>query len=172
MLRKFILAVAIATTFGCTSTYTQLEIRSLSAKLNPELGVLISTPEDGWYGEKKYQNSGRMTSNAMVAAFSKYAKRVDVTSDCNGAQCLNDIDSQEYGYFVEPRILHWEDRNTEWSGKPDRIEIQVTIFDTASKSELAKTSFTGKSKWGTLGGDHPQDLLTEPTSNYVEKMYK
>ena len=101
-----------------------------------------------------------------------YAKRVDVTSDCNGAQCLNDIDSQEYGYFVEPRILHWEDRNTEWSGKPDRIEIQVTIFDTASKSELAKTSFTGKSKWGTLGGDHPQDLLTEPTSNYVEKMYK
>lgn len=172
MLRKFILAIAITVIFGCSSTYTQVEIQAPSAKLDPGAGVLISTPEDGRYGEIRYSNSGRMTSSALQVAFSKFASRADVTSDCTGDQCLGDIDSQKYGYFVEPVILHWEDRNTEWSGKPDRIEIQVTIYDANSKSELARSSYGGKSKWATFGGDHPQDLLPEPTLNYVERLYK
>ncbi|WP_254924651.1 DUF4823 domain-containing protein [Aeromonas sp. A35_P] len=29
----------------------------------------------------------------------------------------------------------------------------------------------GKSKWATFGGDHPQDLLPEPTEKYVNSLY-
>jgi hypothetical protein len=171
MIRKLIITIAAITTFGCTSTYNHLVSRATSEKLDPELGVLISTPEDGSYGDKVYRNSGRMTSNAIMIEFSKFTKRADITEECKGNQCLNIIETQKYGYYVEPKILHWEDRNTEWSGKSDRINIQLTIFDALSKRELAKSTYAGKSKWGTFGGDHPQDLLPEPTRNYVESLY-
>jgi hypothetical protein len=172
VIRKFIFTIVTVSAIGCSSTYTHLYSRALSEKLDPELGVLISTPEDGWYGDREYRNSGRMTANAVMAEFSKIAKRADVTSECESSQCLDNIDIQKYGYFVEPTILHWEDRNTEWSGKPDQIEIQITTFDTSKKNEIARSSFKGTSKWGTFGGDHPQDLLQEPTAKYVESLYK
>lgn len=156
---------------GCSSTYTQLVLQAPSSKLNSSFGVLISTPEDGWYGNKTYRNSGRMTANAVMSAFSKYAKRADVVDDCDGDQCMENIDTTKHGYYVQPKILHWEDRNTEWSGKPDQIEIQITIYDAITKEEVAKSAYTGKSQWATLGGDHPQDLLPEPTLKYVESLY-
>jgi len=74
-------------------------------------------------------------------------------------------------YFVVPEILHWEDRNTEWSGKKDVIEIKITVVDAASGSALASSVISGKSKWATFGGDHPQDLLPKPLQAYVDSLY-
>ncbi len=54
----------------------------------------------------------------------------------------------------------------------DQIEIQLVIFDVRIQVELANVSYHGKSKWLTLGGDHPQDLLPEPTTQYVNSLYK
>lgn len=68
-------------------------------------------------------------------------------------------------------ILHWEERATEWSGKPDRIEIQIIIYDLSTKKQIVNSTYTGKSKWATFGGDHPQDLLAEPTQTFVDALY-
>ena len=165
------LLIAILAT-GCASTYRYNELQPVTTKLDGTQGVLISTPQDGWYENTQYRNSGKMTANAVRAAFSKYASRVDVVNSCHGDGCLSGIDTEKYGYYVKPEILHWEERATEWSGKPDRIEIQLVIFDAATKRELANSSYTGKSKWGTFGGDHPQDLLSEPTNQYVSSLYQ
>ena len=113
-----------------------------------------------------------MTANEIRAAFSKYTSSVDVTDSCHGDDCLNGINTKKYGYYVRPVILHWEERATEWSGKPDRIEIQIVIYDAVTKNELANSSYTGKSKWATFGGDHPQDLLPEPTNKHVKSLYQ
>ena len=113
-----------------------------------------------------------MTGRAVEAAFSKKAKRVGMVRGCDIDECLRAIDVQRYGYFVWPKILHWEERATEWSGKPDRIEIQITVYDARTKQQIAKSSYTGKSKWATFGGDHPQDLLPEPTNAYVSSLYR
>ena len=163
--------IAIITT-GCTATYKHSELKPITTSLDGTLAVLISTPQDGWYENTQYRNSGKMTANAMRAAFSKYTSVVDVTTLCHGDDCLTGIDTKRYGYYVQPEILHWEERATEWSGKPDRIEIQLVVFDTETKSELTNSTFTGKSKWATFGGDHPQDLLIDPTNQYVETLYR
>ncbi|MBV1913834.1 MAG: DUF4823 domain-containing protein [Pseudomonadales bacterium] len=134
--------------------------------------MLISIPEDGWYGNTQYPNSGKMTANAVRAAFAKNANKADLAKDCKDEECLSKIDVEKYGYFVKPVILNWEDRATEWTGKSDRIEIQIVIFDAITKQELANSSYSGKSQWATLGGDHPQDLLPEPTNNYVDSLYR
>ena len=156
---------------ACTSTYKHSELKSAEPKLDPAQGVLISIPEDGWYSNTQYKNSGRMTSNAIRAAFSKFARKVAIAGDCKGEKCSESVDIEEFGYFVKPMILHWEERATEWSGKPDRIEIQITIYDAITREEIANSSYTGKSKWATFGGDHPQDLLPEPTLKYVQSLY-
>jgi len=163
--------VLISFITGCNSTYTQSELHTPTTNLDASLGVLISTPEDGWYGNTQYRNSGRMTANAIRAAFSKHTSNVTISRECHGDDCLDNIDVEKFGYYVKPEILHWEERNTEWSGKPDRIEIQMVVFDSATQEELANSSYTGKSKWLTFGGEHPQDLLSEPTNEYVGNLY-
>ncbi len=113
-----------------------------------------------------------MTANTVRSAFSKNASKVTITTDCKGQECLESIDPNAYGYFVQPIILHWEDRATEWSGKSDKVEIQIITYDSKTQKEIGNTTYTGKSKWLTFGGDHPQDLLEEPTLKYVESLYK
>ncbi|WP_348686004.1 DUF4823 domain-containing protein [Aeromonas bestiarum] len=156
---------------GCSSTYQQADVQTMTNKLDASQGVLISQPQDGSYETTQYQNSGQMTAQAIYAAFSKKAHRVEITTRCHGDPCLNTIEPTQFRYYVKPVILHWEERATEWSGKPDVIEIQVVIYDTLSKNSIANSSFKGASKWATFGGDHPQDLLPEPTEKYVKALY-
>ena len=156
---------------GCES-YEQVDYVDQAVNLDPSLGVLISVPEDGFFGSENYRNSGRMTTNAIRSAFSPHAGVVQITDVCHGEECLEGIDTTKIGYYVRPDILHWEDRATEWSGKSDRLEIQMTIYSAETKEELANSSYTGKSQWFTLGGDHPQDLLDKPTEEFVDSLYR
>ena len=172
MKSKLLFIFIAVLTIGCASTYRHNALQTITIKLDRSQGVLISIPEDGWYGNTQYRNSGRMTANAVRAAFTKYASRVYIDNSCHGGECLNTIDIEKYGYYIKPEILHWEERATEWSGKPDKIEIQLVIYDAVSKRELANSSYTGKSKWLTFGVDHPQDLLPEPTNQFVYSLYK
>jgi len=84
---------------------------------------------------------------------------------------LKEIPTERYEYYIQSEILHWEDRATEWSGLPDRIEIKISVYDTHSGAELASSILSARSKWATFGGDHPQDLLPEPVKQYVESLY-
>lgn len=172
MTSKPLFLCAAILTISCASTYEHTELQSVSAALDSAQGVLISTPKDGWYADKEYRNSGAMTANAIRAAFSKHASKVEVVNTCHGDDCLSSIDIERFGYYVKPEILQWEDRATEWSGKKDIIEIQLAVYDAVTKQELANSTYTGKSKWASFGGDHPQDLLAEPTNEYVSGLYK
>ena len=169
-MKKILILLSIFVISGCASTYKHSELQPIDKKLDHNKAVVISIPKDGVYGRKQYPNSGKMTANAVKAAFSKFATQADIDSNCN-INCLNILDKRKYGYYIKPEILHWEDRATEWSGIPDRIEIQIGIYDISSGKELASSTYTGKSKWATFGGDHPQDLLEEPTEQYVNSLY-
>ncbi|MEZ6927418.1 MULTISPECIES: DUF4823 domain-containing protein [unclassified Aeromonas] len=170
-MKNYVTALVSLLAVGCSSTYQQSNVQTMTSKLDPSQGVLISQPQDGSYETTQYQNSGQMTAQAIYAAFSKKANRVEITTNCHGDPCLNNIQSTQFRYYVKPVILHWEERATEWSGKPDVIEIQLVVYDTLSKKSIANSSFKGKSKWATFGGDHPQDLLPEPTEKYVNSLY-
>jgi len=156
---------------GCSATYTHEVVSDPRVTLDRGKGVFISTPKNGWYGRQEYRDSGKMTANAIMAAFSRFTSNVVVTEQCIGIDCLKAINTDRYGYYVEPQILHWEDRATEWSGLPDKIEIKISVYDASLGTELASSVLTGRSKWATFGGDHPQDLLPEPVGSYVNALY-
>jgi hypothetical protein len=165
-----LLIIALLIT-GCTATYHQQALSDNARKLDKGKGVFISVPEDGQYGNQTYFNSGKMTANAVKAALLKYTNTVKVSNECHADKCFSAIPIETYGYYVKPEILHWEDRATAWSGKPDRIEVMLTVFDAATGAEISSASLKGKSKYVSLGSEQPQDLLLEPINKYVESLY-
>jgi Domain of unknown function (DUF4823) len=77
----------------------------------------------------------------------------------------------EFKYLVYPTILHWEDRATEWSALPDRVEVKIDLIETATGKLLDSVVIRGKSGVATLGGDHPQDLLPKPVDEFVSTLF-
>ncbi len=153
---------------GCASTYNMEVLKSPSGKLQRTHSVAIQTPSNGSFGGQSYSGSGKMTAGAFKSGFSKYSSDVKSVSD---GKTRSDYAGLKKMYYVEPKILHWEERATEWSGKRDKIEIKVNVYDTSSMNNVSSVVFTGKSKWLTLGGDHPQELLPKPIEDYLKTLY-
>lgn len=154
---------------GCTAKYMQNDVSTNQGKLDSRQPVTIATPVDGRYDAKAYSGSGEMTATAVRAAFSRYSNQVKVIPTCQDIACLRQHSTS--GYYVVPEILHWEDRATEWSGIPGKIQVKLAVYDLNGTEPLAATVITGQSKWATFGGDHPQDLLPQPLSEYVKAQY-
>ncbi|MBY8975515.1 DUF4823 domain-containing protein [Rhodobacteraceae bacterium NNCM2] len=168
-MRKFFVAALVIG--GCTSTYDTNEIKSNSSELDPTRKVYISQPPNGSYGGDEYLASGEMTSNAVRSAFLRHIQRAEVLQDCSSIECDQVSSLDPDAYFAEPQILHWEDRATEWSGISDRVEIKLSIYNLDTKEQISAAMISGKSKWATMGGDHPQDLLADPINAYVNGLY-
>ena len=156
---------------GCSAKYQQSVLVEGNTKLVRDKSVLILTPDNGFYESTEYVNSGNMTAMAIQESFARYTDSTKVVSNCKDLVCMKASEKSVYDYYVIPEILHWEDRATEWSGKPDKIKVKLTIYDGQTDSELASTILSGTSKWATFGGDHPQDLLPEPVNEYIDSLY-
>jgi hypothetical protein len=172
MIIKLAFILLTGLTVSCSSTFVHSTALEMRSKLDSDRGVLVATPEDGWFGTIEYKESGRMTANAVRDAFASHCGKVDVASLDASGEGVSGVSATDFGYFIVPQILHWEDRNTMWSGKQDRIEIQLSVFDTATKEEIANSSFSGKSKQTSFGSEYPQDLLPPALVEMVGSFYK
>lgn len=156
---------------GCSAKYQSLDIKQSNERLKPNEKVFIATPKNGFYSETVYQSSGQETASAVQAAFSRYTDSVTISSQCTDVECLARTYPLQTGLFVVPSILHWEDRATEWSMKPDKIEVKISVYNAQDNSLITSTIISGASKIATWGGDHPQDLLATPVNRYVASLY-
>lgn len=170
-MRYLTLLIAISFASACTSTYVQDDLRAPTERLQSGRSILIATPSNGFFASKEYPASGRTTALAVQSAFARYSNNIAVSAECRDLDCLKSSQSTPVDYYVVPEILHWEDRATEWSGIKDKLEIKVAVYDATDGTELSATTISGKSKWATFGGDHPQDLLPEPLGRYVDSLY-
>jgi len=164
-MRLWLMMAGVSALFvGCTS-YDARVVRRPAERLNPGDPVTILVPKPGWYGETCYRKSGKMTADALEEAFDRHARAISQT---RGPLHMRPSAS---GYVVKPVILHWEERATEWSGKPDRIAVKIEVLNANDLSVRSSVVVKGKSKWFTFGGDHPQDLLAKPIRDYVDSLY-
>ncbi|WP_028080389.1 hypothetical protein [Solimonas soli] len=72
-----------------------------------------------------YVNSGREVADKVIATLKTLGRNtVEVTMDSDvRAACEN----QQAELMLEPQILAFEDYNTGWTGRPDRIELRLTL---------------------------------------------
>ena len=144
---------AIALLSGCYVSNREIKY-SIKGAVPVGTAISVTPPEDGIYMEDVYPNSGKVVARKLVAALTPYYPGSSVSSAGNGS-----------GYLIEPKILHWEDRATEWSGKADRVKVSLPLY--RSGSLVGSALVTANSSWWTFGGDHPEDLLDTPFEAYA-----
>src|SRR6266487_1268363 len=74
---------------GCAATSNHQALKDTRSKLERDQGVFISTPKMIWYGKTEYKNSGKMTANAIKAAFSKFSNTIYISENGTGRECFN-----------------------------------------------------------------------------------
>ncbi|MGP1717027.1 MAG: DUF4823 domain-containing protein [Methylophilus sp.] len=157
---------------ACADTHHLIKNNPVETRLSAEATVYISVPNDGIYGAKTYHGSGQNTAQIIYSAFAKHTRAVTVGRTI---QSFNEAlaTARETGknYLVYPTILQWEDRATEWSGIPDKVEVKVEVIDATTASTVTSAVVKGKSGLATFGGDHPQDLLPKPVEKFVSSIY-
>ncbi len=157
---------------GCADTHQLNKDVSLTTSLSPHDTIFIGVPVNGFYGDKTYTGSGKMTTQILAAAFSSHARNVRVDQEPRSlTESLVAARKAGARYLVFPTILHWEDRATEWSGIPDKVSLKIEVIDLATEQPVASAVVKGKSGLATFGGDHPQDLLPEPVNEFVASLY-
>jgi hypothetical protein len=156
---------------ACSSTRTLVR-EGVPPKLSKEAQVFVCLPADGRFEEKSYAGSGEMTRTAVENAFKKHVVRVEGSTSVQPPEAARE-QARAMGctLVVVPDILLWEDRATEWSGMRDALEVRLVVMDVATGRTLDMATLQSKSKWATLGGDHPQDLLAPCVGEYVDSLF-
>ena len=167
----FLLALLMAFT-GCVETHHVQRAAGATSPLSRQASAYIGVPQDGSYGSTPYHGSGALAAQAVAAAFAPYVTRVTVGIRMeNFASALAMAKAGGYSYFLYPEILHWEDRATEWSGKPDVVSVKVSIVGTEAGNILDSAVVGGTSSLWTFGGDRPEHLLPKPLSDYAASLF-
>lgn len=160
---------------GCTAHYKSERAGGGAAPqlVRGQPVIYVAVPEDGWYVGNLAPGSGAMTAQAVMNAFLPHAARVErgTLRETHDA-ALASAATGKYTHLIEPTILSWEERATEWSGKPDRVSIRLNLFEVPSGRQIDSVIVNGSSKWATLGGDHPQDLLPDPLRKYADEVFQ
>jgi len=158
---------------GCADTHQLVRASSSTLVLSQQGSAYVAVPADGSYGKTAYPGSGALTAQAVAAAFAPYLSRAKVavkTEDLETAK--QSARAGGYTYLLYPQILHWEDRATEWSGKPDVASVKVSLIRVEGGEVLDSAVVGGKSGLGTVGGDRPEHLLPRPLADYAAPLFR
>jgi Domain of unknown function (DUF4823) len=171
MLHRLILLTSL-TIAGCADTHELTRINVTTAPLSRDASAYIALPQDGRYGQILYRGSGAQTAQEVAAAFAPYFSTVSVATGIEDiATAVKYAQAGRYDYVFYPEILHWEDRATEWSGKPDLVSVKISIIQTRTGEIVDSGIIQGTSGLATFGGDHPQDLLPEALQQYAAALF-
>jgi hypothetical protein len=169
---RLVLVIGLFSVVGCAST-NPYQLKSLvrTEALKPGSTILVTIPSNGRTGSTEFTASGRQTARAIAAAFARHVKRVDVPGDIGNLSNPASVSAGRYDYKVIPQILHWEDRNTQWSSQPDRINIQLRVIRVSDDTTVSLGAVSGKSDWHAVGAADPEDLLPTGIEAYVDWLF-
>lgn len=161
-------------TVACVHTYDMTPAVGAAPDIVLQRGssILVGVPGDGSYGHQHYHGSGQTTATELSTALFAHTRNVTIERAAESRdEYVEKAREEGVQYLILPTIAHWEERATEWSGRPDRITIRLDLIEVDSGRVLDTTTVSGKSRWFTFGGDHPQDLLAVPLSRYASRLF-
>lgn len=157
---------------GCADSHNWTPQQNGSARIAASDRILISTPQDGEYGTHVYNGSGKNTAKIIYNATSAKSRLVRIGGVMeNFEDAVSQAQRTDQDILIFPTILHWEDRATEWSMNPDKVEVKVDVVNVRTGDVISSGIIKGSSGLATLGGDHPQDLLPEPVAEFVSSLF-
>lgn len=157
---------------ACAGYKMNVENPGHATQLTRNAHACIAIPADGHYETHTYKGSGQATAESINRAFAPYLDTTVLDSSAETQKAaLADSQKQACVYLLYSQILHWEDRATEWSGRPDRAALKLMVLSVPDGKVLDDMIFHAKSSFWTMGGDHPQDLLYKPLKQYASELF-
>jgi hypothetical protein len=174
-MKAWIAATCIALA-GCTAAYQNQDLAGggaiATAPLSSTSRIYVALPADGAYEAKVYAGSGRMTAQAVAAAFAKHGSAVSIGDvPATRSQAIDAARAAGAQYAAITVISQWEPRATEWSGRPSRMAIALSMVDVASGVVVSNSELSGRSRIVSFTRTSPESLLREPVQKYVDAMY-
>jgi hypothetical protein len=143
---------------------------------NANAPVCIVVPEDGSYNGHAYIRSGLLIANRIEHFVQKIGRSTcQVTKGTESFQAACIQAGAEM--VLVPQILTYENRATGWSGKPDRIEIRLTLANIwqldrertvvyEARSNILASAFL---EWGNA---NPVALLGAEFGETIERLFE
>jgi hypothetical protein len=168
------LVILLTLLVGCTARYQVNNLAgAASAQLDRTKGLYVTVPQDGAYGTTVSFGSGQIVAQAVADAFSGVGARVHIAERAVGKdQSIVAAKSLNASYLVMPAIVHWEQRATEWSGRPSRMAIRLSIIDVTTGDEVTSSAIEGRSRIVSFTSTTPESLLRDPLARYVRGLYQ
>ena len=105
----------------------------------------------------------------MSKELQRYTTSIKTVSAPTPVDQLPEEDVQSADYIIAPEILHWEDRATGWSMRPDRIEVRFDIYN--SQRELIDSYLIkGRSAYIVWVSKQPNSLLPKPIRQMLTEL--
>jgi hypothetical protein len=169
MLKRMWGFVPLLLLVSCVHKYAVPPLPVAEPLLPATASVYVVTPRDGQDDRPRtYAGSGDWTRSAIEAALRQRGMKVVGGGKADSPQeFLARAAEAGADLVVDCQIVHWSDRVTEWSGIPDRITLDLSVYDVETGAALNRQQVRASSRWATLGGDHPQELLPELTRRWA-----
>jgi hypothetical protein len=141
--------------------------------LIPDKSVVVSVPSDGSYHLRSYAGSGLEVAQNTATAFSRYAKRVEIAN--SGIQdkkgLLAAARSANVSYLIVPAIVHWEPRDTDWSGLPSQVDVSITVTEVETGREIRSTVLEARGAPTASVGSSIDALYLSVIGEHVAALY-
>jgi hypothetical protein len=136
--------------------------------------VCVVHPGDQANGQERYPGSGAEIGQRIEKSVQQAGwQTVAITGDAgqSAAECMR----RGGTHLLETRVAHYEDNNTGWSGKPDRIELQLRLSPASQPAQARQISYEAKSnvvasafiEWGNA---KPVSLLKGDFDHLVNRL--
>ena len=154
---------------GCTASY-QSEFMTPPTYMQNQASILIVTPENGRYETIEYPSSGIDVASKLAQVLRKSSSKIATKQTPVTINDIGDDVLQQYNYVFIPQILHWEDRLTGWSMRPDRIQVRFDIYD--NQRQLVNSYMvTGRSAYIVWVSKAPNSLLRRPIRDMLKTFF-
>jgi hypothetical protein len=168
-MKIIIITILAASLGGCAHSYGTFPPGQAEAPAMDRLCIM--TAKDGVYGGTVYVGSGQEVSGKMLSTIRGgrlgQSIQVPATDETEAArQCA----AEGVGYLIVPRILHWEDRATQWSGLRDEIAVEARLLRLEPRETVRIGNFSAQTGSFALFNHPPEDLLNDEYSLWVKKL--
>lgn len=169
----FSLMLVLGVLAGCLSAakWEFSTVQKLERPLSQEQSVGIPMPADGRFDETLYPGSGAKTAAAFRNAFASRSVMAESYS-CPEDACLHMAAEKGHRYVVHLELVHWEERQTSASGRPDRVTVKASVFNVDTGKRLTSAYLQGIGTRRTMGGEHVEDLLPKLADDFIQSLYR
>jgi hypothetical protein len=190
--KSAIIVLSIASIAGCSvspvssmspvsSNAKDMDVRGNQLETQPvnegqSSSVCILIPPDASFEGEQYPGSGREIGEVVRRSLDTLGRTSFLVSYPKEGALISCLE-RGASFQIEPKVLHYEDRFTGWSGKPDRIELKLMLSALKNTENQRSTYFEARSdvthsaffEWGNA---KPTDLLKDDFTHAIRKLLR